>query len=75
MEQRRTDPRLLNLILAVMGFVNAENEPKNPLVRGFGNVQNDRQAYDYLVRAVNDCEEFFPEVEQFLSELVVPETE
>ena len=75
MEETRTDPRLLNLILAVMGFINTQNEPRNPFVRGMGRTQNNEQAYEYLLKAVNDCEEFYPEVEQFVTTLMISETE
>jgi hypothetical protein len=75
MDGQRTDPRLLKLILAVMGYVNVETQPKNPFVRGMGNLQNSRQAYDYLVKAVNECEDYFPEVEEFLQTLMISETD
>ncbi len=71
MEQRDTDPKLLSLILAVMGFIEAENEPKNPFVKGLGSVKNNQQSYEYLVEAVNACKEYYPEVEEMVDSLLL----
>lgn len=73
--ENTTDPKLLNLIIAVMGYIGAQEEPKNPFVRGLGQSKNDEQAYEYLVTAMNDCREYFPEVEEMIQSLLISETE
>lgn len=62
-------------MFAVMTYINAQDEPKNPFVKGFGTAMNGPQAYEYLVEALEECEIYFPEMEQMIEEILISENE
>ena len=64
-----TDPRFLALIFAVMNYVEAHSEPKNPFVKGFGISEDEENSYNFMVETLNDCSDLFPEVEDFIGKL------
>lgn len=56
------DPRILNLMFAVMSYVGSKASGKNPFVKGFRE-DEDGAVYENMVQALMDCEEFFPQVD------------
>jgi hypothetical protein len=67
MEERNTDPRILMLILSVLNYIEAKNEPTNPFVKGFGVTENTKEAYEDLLESVADCQEYFPEIDEMVA--------
>ena len=59
------DPRILNLLFAVMSYVGSKPTTRNPLVKGLGEEDN-AAIYENMVQALMDCEEFFPEVNEMV---------
>jgi hypothetical protein len=69
MEERRTNPNLLMLIIAVGDYIRARQESVNPLVKGFGQTESSQEAYDFMVECFEECAEFFPETHEFYNEI------
>lgn len=67
------DRRILTLMLAVMSYVNSKDIPKNPFVRSFAPTQEEHQAYENMLYALEDCQEFYPELEKMLDEIMTSE--
>lgn len=56
------DPRIINLLFAVMSYVGSKKSDPNPFVKDFTKTE-DPAIYDNMVQALMDCQEFFPEVD------------
>jgi hypothetical protein len=68
-----TDPRILMLIYAVSNYLEAKKEPVNPFVKGFGISERVAEADNLLQVCMNDCAEYFPEVNEMLEALRLDE--
>jgi hypothetical protein len=69
-EVGRTDPRILTLLIAIGDYIRAREETVNPFVKGFGETQNSDEAYKFMVESFTDCEDYYPEVEEFYNKIL-----
>lgn len=62
------DPRIINLLFAVMAYVGSKEAQPNPFVKGFRE-DGSSVVYDNMVQALMDCEEFFPQVDEMVENI------
>lgn len=61
---REIDEVFIDLMAAVMLYIQVKDQAKNPFVKSFKGVMKEDEALLYLIQCLDNCQPYFPLIEQ-----------